>query len=271
MSDDQTVTTTQSGNQASVVIQGNESGVHAPGTQDKQKSGERPSWLPEKFKSPEDLARSYTELEKKLGSGAAKKPEEIQTPPPAVKTPVQASALEIEANKAVQKAGFDMKSLQQEYTAKGELSPESLKKLADAGIGEDQITVYKRGMEAQRQDYEAKITEGIEGGRETLQEAMAWAAENLSQPEIDSFNKAVAMGDPNIGKLAVDGLMARFQKQDGPRLVNGQRITGDMGDVFRSHAQITAAQSDPRYEEDPAFRDEVEKKILRSDFSKFKT
>ena len=28
---------------------------------------ERPSWLPEKFKSPEDLAKAYDELQKKLG------------------------------------------------------------------------------------------------------------------------------------------------------------------------------------------------------------
>jgi hypothetical protein len=30
--------------------------------------GERPEWLPEKFKTMEDAAKSYTELEKKLGS-----------------------------------------------------------------------------------------------------------------------------------------------------------------------------------------------------------
>ena len=30
---------------------------------------ERPEWLPEKFKSPEDLASSYTALEQKLGAG----------------------------------------------------------------------------------------------------------------------------------------------------------------------------------------------------------
>tara|TARA_B100000029_G_scaffold117531_2_gene110739 strand:- start:7406 stop:8191 length:786 start_codon:yes stop_codon:yes gene_type:complete len=35
----------------------------------------RPEWLPEKFKSPEDFAKSYTELEKKIGA-QAKAPEE---------------------------------------------------------------------------------------------------------------------------------------------------------------------------------------------------
>ena len=31
-------------------------------------SGDRPEWLPEKFKSPEDLAKSYSELSQKLGA-----------------------------------------------------------------------------------------------------------------------------------------------------------------------------------------------------------
>lgn len=34
---------------------------------EEETTAERPEWLPEKFKSPEDLAKSYTELEKKLG------------------------------------------------------------------------------------------------------------------------------------------------------------------------------------------------------------
>ena len=32
---------------------------------------ERPEWLPEKFKSAEDMANAYSELEKKLGMGGA--------------------------------------------------------------------------------------------------------------------------------------------------------------------------------------------------------
>jgi sRNA-binding protein len=34
--------------------------------QQEQQEPDRPEWLPEKFKSPEDLAKSYTELEKKI-------------------------------------------------------------------------------------------------------------------------------------------------------------------------------------------------------------
>ena len=32
-----------------------------------QDQSDRPEWLPEKFKTPEDMSKAYSELEKKLG------------------------------------------------------------------------------------------------------------------------------------------------------------------------------------------------------------
>ena len=37
---------------------------------------ERPEWLPEKFKSAEDMANAYSELEKKLGQPASEEQQE---------------------------------------------------------------------------------------------------------------------------------------------------------------------------------------------------
>ena len=36
---------------------------------EEQTEDNRPEWLPEKFKSPEDMASAYSELEKKMGAG----------------------------------------------------------------------------------------------------------------------------------------------------------------------------------------------------------
>ena len=254
---------TQTGSMAAIKIQAPESGPDAPVTNAPAK-GERPAWLPEKFKSAEDLAKSYTELEKKLGG-----PKQAEAPTVTPVVPSAPSSLEIKANEAVKAAGLDMTALQAEYTAKGELSAESLKKLSDSGIGADQISVYKRGMEANRQDYETKITEGLDGGRESFDEALKWAADNLSEDEQASFNKAVAMGDANIGKLAVQGLMVQFNRADGPHLVDGSRATSDSRNVFSSHAEIQEAMGDRRYKSDPAYRSQVEQKVIRSDYSKF--
>ena len=59
----------------------------SPQTPDNQESttDERPEWLPEKFKTPEDMAKSYAALEKKMSGGkdteatAEETPSEIPT------------------------------------------------------------------------------------------------------------------------------------------------------------------------------------------------
>lgn len=41
--------------------------IDTPAVENEEPPPERPEWLPDKFKQPEDLARSYSELESKLG------------------------------------------------------------------------------------------------------------------------------------------------------------------------------------------------------------
>ena len=43
---------------------------------------ERPEWLEEKFESPEDLAKAYTELQKKLSTGNKEEPGEEEAGKP---------------------------------------------------------------------------------------------------------------------------------------------------------------------------------------------
>ena len=43
-----------------------------------QEQSDRPEWLPEKFKSPEDMSKAYSELEKKLGQSPEEGTEESE-------------------------------------------------------------------------------------------------------------------------------------------------------------------------------------------------
>ncbi len=231
---------------------------------------ERPSWLPEKFATVEDLAKSYTELEKKQSQGKppaetpkpvekagqpSDQPKGLQIPPPTTD--------EVKAEQAVQKAGLDMKALESEMIANGDLTVETYKKLEDAGITKDAVDIYRRGLEAKKSDFEAHIAKDIKGGLPELHKALEWAAEGLSPEEQAAFNRTLANGDKEAGKLAAEGLMSRFLRADGPRLIDGTAAV-DRRDVFESQAQITEAMSDPRYKSDPAYRSKVEAKILRS-------
>ena len=49
----------------------------------------------------------------------------------------------------------------------------------------------------------------------------------------------------------------------------GNMVTGrgarETQDVFRSQAEVVAAMNDPRYDKDPAYREDVFNKLSRSD------
>ena len=87
---------------------------------EEQSTQSKPEGLPEKFNSVEDLAKSYSELEKKLGEQTPK--EEVD---PTSKATLKEDApkeqkgeLDI-AEKAVASAGLNMETLSNEYAEKG--------------------------------------------------------------------------------------------------------------------------------------------------------
>ena len=102
--------------------------------QDKTYENEsRPEWLPEKFKSPQDMAKAYSELENKLGQSEPKDNNNKDSEPT---KETKESDLSIDnAEKAVESAGLNMETLQQEYNESGELNEKSYVKDIDEMSG----------------------------------------------------------------------------------------------------------------------------------------
>ncbi len=227
---------------------------------------ERPSWLPEKFESPEDLAKAYGELEKQFTQKAQTKTTQPETKVTETKTDTteipddQNNAV----NKIVESAGLNMTDLSAEYEQAGQLSEDSYEKLAKAGISKEYVDGYIRGQEALATHYQSEVFD-IAGGQQGYTEMIQWAAKNLSTDEINAFNTTVNSGNLEQAKLSVQGLMARYTTSEGnePRLVKGV-ATGDAASVFRSTAELTAAMKDPKYKNDPAYRQDVIDKLGRS-------
>lgn len=215
---------------------------------------DRPEWLPEKFKSPEDMAKAYAELEKKLGQ--PNKGESQQE--------AQQDANEV-AEQAVESAGLNMEALSAEYAEKGELTPESYEALEKVGISKDMVDQYIAGVEAQ-QDLATQQMLAPVGGEQGYQEMISWAADSLSEAEIDAYNKAIDSGDAATMKMAVENLHNRYIAENGSepkRMVAGRN--GDAGlSVYNSTAELMRDMQDKRYAEDPAFRSKVEQKLARS-------
>lgn len=223
----------------------------------------KPEGLPEKFNTVEDLAKSYSELEAKLGTNKEEvKIEEVKTEevkPQETNT----DTLEI-AEKAVTDAGLDMNSLTEEYTKEGKLNDTSYEALEKAGIPKDYVDQFIQGQKAIA-DQQTSTMKSIVGGDEAYTEMSNWAAENMTDPEKNAYNSAVNSKDLETAKLAVLGLKAKFEAVNGsePSLIAGKAAPIGV-DGYESWQQVTAAMKDPRYAVDPAYQAVVKNKLSKS-------
>ena len=217
----------------------------------------KPEGLPEKFNSVEDLAKSYAELEKKLGE-----PKPQETPEPKQQE-AKPDDLEI-ANKAAESAGLNMQDLQSEFDNSGELKPESYQALEKAGIPKEYVDQFIAGQLAMRENLVSDV-KGVAGGEDSYAEMMQWASDNLSETEKAAYNNAVNSTDVESIKLAVTGLKARYDSANGiePTLAKGKASPSTEGG-YRSWAEVTEAMADPRYQKDIAYQDDVKRKIQNS-------
>ncbi len=225
---------------------------------------ERPSWLPEKFESPEDLAKAYSELEKQFTQRAQAETKKTEAKKADTQQADEAQTDDDAVNEIVESAGLNMSDLTTEYEQSGQLSEDSYEKLAEAGISREYVDGYIRGQEALAVQYQGEVF-NIAGGQQAYTEMIQWAAQNLSTDEINAFNTSVNSGNLEQAKLSVQGLLARYTEAEGnePKLVKGV-ATGDAGSVFRSTAELVAAMKDPKYKNDPAYRQDVIDKLGRS-------
>ena len=220
-----------------------------------QDPSDRPEWLPEKFKSAEDMAQAYSELEKKLGQAPKEDTEESeQVEEKAEDEKEQTEENTSEAYKAVAEASKEF------FENDGQLSEETYNALEKAGLPRDLVDSYAAGQQALLQSEEGQIKSVAQGNYDAMAE---WANENLPQEEIDAFDEAVTGGTISQAKLAVQGLYARYQNEVGakPKLTQGA-VAGTSTMPFKSMQELARAQSDPRYKSgDKAYHEEIDRRL----------
>lgn len=206
--------------------------------------GDRPSWLPEKFKSAEDLAKAYGELEKQRGQPKA--PEAL--PQLTGKPDAPVSTEELQAYST-------------EFSKDGKLSDASYSALEAKGFDRGIVDSYVQGQIALAQAHLSAVYDAG-GGKEEFMETLKWANQNLSKDEAASADKILQSGDIGAIKTIMAGLQAR--RGDAPDLVMGRVGPTGGAKPFSSTAEHTKAVQDPRYKISPAYRQEVEDRIAVS-------
>jgi hypothetical protein len=105
------------------------------------------------------------------------------------------------------------------------------------------------------------------GGESTYKDMLSWASESLSQEEIEMYDSVMSDGNANSIYFAVQALNNKYTDSVGKdgQLLTGKRSAAQQDAQFRSQQELVAAMNDPRYDNDPAFRDDVMRKLTNSD------
>ncbi len=218
-----------------------------------------------KYKNAEDLEKAYVELQKKLGD---------KEEPEATKDEEEVTDTKDEPEEKGEAYSL-IESASDEYYQNGEsLSPETLEKfkgMSSQDLVEGYMQMVKDNPQTNQPEIDVttaeinKIQNSV-GGETQYNNLVSWAGQNLPENEIKAFDDLVGTGNAAAIQLGVDALKSRYEAVNG---YEGRRLTGKAadtsGDVFRSQAQLVEAMSDPRYDRDPAYRQDVVSKLERSD------
>ena len=223
-----------------------------------------------KYKTAEELEKAYSELEAKLGQNETKDSTESE----------QEEVLPEESEEGSQEysegAQLITDASEEYWNNDGNLSSETLEKFSGMS-SQDLVSAYMEYTKANPQQSEpvADLTErdvnvikNSVGGEAEYNQMTQWASQNLDQSVVEAFDSLLDSGNAGAIQLAVNGLRAQYENATG---YEGRMYTGkapkSSGDVFRSQPELVAAMSDPRYDNDPAYRQDIIEKLDRSDLA----
>ena len=227
-----------------------------------QAQAEQEQLLAGKYKDAEALEQAYIELQKKLGENNESVSEVSED---------EVRVREEEAAEEEVNPNFDIlnKASEEFYANDGKISAETLEELGKLDSN-DLVSAYieMQGQQSQSNDLtdqQAADIRNLVGGDEQYGQLTSWAAESLSDEYITAYDNIVETGDVRMIQLALAGLQAEYEKANG---FEGEMLTGKAAkpqvDAFRSQAEVVRAMQDPRYDTDPAYRQDVFAKLDRS-------
>ena len=227
-----------------------------------------------KYKNAEDLEKAYVELQKKLGENSDETSE--TTGDTDAVDEEETSEETKEATKDSPAVALINEASAEYYANDNKLSPETIEKFSSMS-SQDLVNAYLELQQANPQQQTQAVDvsqadintiQNSVGGEAEYSKITQWAADNLDQQKVSAFDSLIETGNVQAIKLAVAGLKTEYENANG---YEGRMLTGkapkSSSDVFRSQPELVAAMSDPRYENDPAYRQDIIEKLDRSDIN----
>lgn len=226
-----------------------------------QMQAEQSDMLAGKYRDASELEKAYLELEKKLGSNNEAE-ESVEE--------------EVDSSEEADYGVEFLSAINEEFANNGELSEETLEAF-DNLSSRELFEAYQRYQDVyggdnapqgrEMSDQEVNQIQNSVGGAQAYNDLTTWAADNFSPEEVEAFDSLVDSGNTAAIKLALQALQYRYQDANG---YEGEMLTGkpaQSSSGFRSQQELVQAMSDPRYDNDEAYRDDVMRRLSRSDIS----
>jgi len=203
-----------------------------------------------KYRNTEELEAAYLELQKKLGS---QDDEEVEYE---------------EDGEEFDDGG--LYGILDAYRETGEITDEAIEAINNMSPADVFALMADQEAGAQGREMSGEEISAVYqavGGEQEYGALTSWASENLSDNEIDTYDAMIESGDMGQISFALQALYYRYTEamgQDG-NMLQGKPAEAQGG--FRSQAELVAAMNDPRYDNDPAYRQDVINKLERSDLN----
>ena len=210
---------------------------------------EQQNLLAGKYKSAEELEQGYLELQRKMGEGQPNQQEQPQTP---------------DVSEELAKA-FDSYSSEKNFDASA-FENVSKEDLIKAFFENSEEVPQQQGNEQEPDLSQEQVDQMFNsvGGKEQYKQIMDWAVQNLPKSDVEAFDEIIASANTANISMAIDAMAKRYTDANGQE---GQMIQGrsaKMTDAYRSQAEMIRDMNDPRYETDPAYRNDVMVKLANS-------
>lgn len=246
-----------------------------------QQQTQEPELLAGKFKSVEDLEKSYRELEKKLGQPKEQADPETLSQPDGY-TPEQAAevygkeAVELLAGKGVNLAELMWQADQgQDISSHYDTLAEAFnvpRQVVENYVSKAGATNVQGSAAASLSESDAAELKAMVGGDAGFQELSGWAAKNLDPKELANYNAVVDSGNRQAIEWALKAIQARRAAPDAvvePKLYGGGEAPAPSR--FESQQQVLDAMNKRNsrgqrmYDVDEAYRQKVQDLLAKSD------
>lgn len=232
-----------------------------------QLAQEQENLLAGKYRDAAELEQAYLELQKKLGNRGTEQVAED--------TEQDTEQVEDDTEQELPYGADLIQQASDEYYQNGgQISEETLNRFSEMSSRE-LVEAYMALQANQPQQEYAQVADLSErevnfiqnsvGGEAAYGQLVSWAAENLPPDYVQAFDSVVESGQIQAIQLAVAGLQREYENAVGyeGRLLSG-KTANQAVDVFRSQAEVVRAMNDARYENDPAYRQDIFDKLERS-------